>query len=108
VSIRSSIIALAAVLAFPLAAVAQTDPAAPPVNAPAQVQPAPHHHHHRAGYGSALKSLALTPDQQQQIRALRRANAKAFRDQVAGILTPDQRAQLRATMAQQRSANAPQ
>ncbi len=101
-SVRSSFLALAIVLCAPLAAGAQTA-----------------HAHHHAGYLAAVRSLALTPDQQQQIQAFvrerktanagadlptRRANGKTFRQEVTGILTPDQRVQLRAALAQQRAA----
>jgi len=103
VFVRSFLPALVLALAVPLAAVAQTAPAAPPA---AAAQPAPHHH---ARYLAAVRSLGLTPGQQQQIDgfararkaadagadpATRRANAKKFRHDVAGVLTPDQRAQL--------------
>jgi len=119
-SIRSGLITLAVVLAFPLAAAAQDAPAAP-APAPAQAQPA--HRAHHNGWRAALRTLALTPDQQRQIRGFahqrtmanagadaptRRANGKLFRREVAGVLTPEQRAQFRAALAQQRAATAPQ
>ncbi len=106
-SVRSSLIALAIVLAFPLTAAAQTDPGQP-APMPAQAQPAHPHHHHRPRYVAALRTLALTPDQKAQIRGFRRSDAKMFRDQVEGILTPDQRAQLRASLAPQQGAPVPQ
>jgi Spy/CpxP family protein refolding chaperone len=123
--IRHLLIALTATLAFPLAAAAQSAPAPAAPAAPAQSAPsqaAPLHHHHDR-YMEAVRSLSLTPDQQQKIAALarerkaanagadaptRHANAKKFRHDVAGLLTPDQRAQLHTTMAQGRSAPAPQ
>ncbi len=120
-SIRPLFIALAATLAFPLAAAAQS---APPPAVPAQAAPAqaaPAHHHVR--FMDAVRSLSLTPDQQQKIAAFtseraqanagadaptRHANAKKFRHEIVGILTPDQRAQLRAAMTQAMTAPAPQ
>jgi Spy/CpxP family protein refolding chaperone len=118
--IRSLVAALVLILALPLAALAQTAPpdAAPPV---AASQAQPHHHHGR--YLTAVHSLALTPDQTQQIRAFvratrqanagadaptRRANARKLRQQIAGVLTPEQQTQLRAALAQQRAQATPQ
>ncbi len=119
--VRSALIALAVTVAAPLAASAQSAPAAPPAP-PAAVAPQPHHHHH-ARYLAAIRSLGLTPDQQQQIQgfvrerkaanagadaATRHVNAKKFRHEILGVLTPDQRAQLHAAMVQQRTTPAPQ
>jgi Spy/CpxP family protein refolding chaperone len=114
--IRFLTAAIALTLALPLAAAAQTAPApaAPAAGAPAAA-PRPHA---RVHYMAALHSLGLTADQQSQIRgfvsatktanagadaATRRANLKAMRREIAGVLTPDQRTQLRATLKQQRT-----
>ncbi len=111
-SIRPLFIALAVALAFPLAAAAQSapPPVAPSQAAPAQDAPAQHH----VRFMDAVRSLSLTPDQQQKIAAFaserkqanagadaptRRANAKKFRHEIVAILTPDQRAQLRTATA---------
>jgi Spy/CpxP family protein refolding chaperone len=122
VFVRSALIALAVTLAAPVAAFAQSAPAAPPAAPPAAAAPQTPHHHH-ARYLAAIRSLGLTPDQQQQIHgfmrerkaanagadaATRRVNAKKFRHEVLGVLTPDQRAQLHAAMVQQRTTPAQQ
>ncbi len=118
--VRSALIALAVTLAAPLVASAQSAPTAPPAPAAAA---APQMHHHHARYLAAVRSLGLTPDQQQQIQgfvrerktanagadvATRHENAKKFRHEIRGVLTPDQRAQLHAAMVQQRTTPAQQ
>jgi Spy/CpxP family protein refolding chaperone len=108
--VRSMLATLALALTLPLAASAQT---APPADAPpAPAAAAPHAHHPR--YMAAIRSLALTSDQKQQIRGFanerkqanvnadeptKRANAKKFRSEVDGVLTDDQRAQLQTLLA---------
>jgi Spy/CpxP family protein refolding chaperone len=120
---RSLLALLALSFALPLAASAQTTPQMPPqdappgAGAPAAPGATPHRHHHNR-YMSALHSLALSPDQQQQIRGFMRdtraanqgadpqtkhANVKKMRSEIDGILTPDQRTQLRAALVQQRT-----
>lgn len=108
---------LAAGLAIPAAAFAQTPgaPVAPPAGAAA------HHHHHRGAFRTALGKLNLSPAQHSQLAAVfaqakqqrqanrtadpaaRRANALRFRSQIDGILTPAQRTQFHAALQQARA-----
>jgi hypothetical protein len=114
-------IALLSALAGPLAAGAQTPP--PPAAPNAAGAPAPddtaappaagHRHRRHPSFEHALRSVTLTPAQQQQIAGFRdqekqanlnadpatkRANAAKMRQQIIGILTPDQKTQLTAAM----------
>lgn len=99
-------VGLAALLALPLAASAQTTPAPP-----AHAQPA--EHGHRGGFMHAMKDLNLTADQQARIKALAKqfhqshpkgsppdaAARDAFHQQIMSILTPAQQAQFKANLA---------
>ena len=120
---RLAILAASALLVLPLAAGAQTAPPPPAAAAP-QTAPAPGAPHHHSGgrYMRALRTLGLSDAQKQQIRsaivATRqanqnadpdtiKANRKALRAQIDGVLTPDQRAQLRAKLQAERQAPPP-
>jgi len=109
--------ALAAGLAIPAAAFAQTPgaPVPPPAAAPAA------HHHHRGAMHAALGKLNLSAAQNSQLAAVfaqakqqrqanrnadpatRKANAQRFRSQIDGILTPAQRTQFHAALQQARA-----
>jgi len=119
--LRSLLPLLALALALPVAASAQTSPQAPPAPPAAGAPDAPGampHHHHQNRYMTALRTLALSSDQKQQIRGFIRdtrtanqgadpqtkhANVKKLRGEIDGILTPDQRTQLHAALMQQRT-----
>ena len=109
---------LAAGLAIPAAAFAQTPvaPVPPPAGAPAA------HHHHRGGaMRAALGKLNLSAAQHAQIAAVfaqakqqrqanrtadpatRKASAQQFRSRIDGILTPAQRTQFHTAMQQARA-----
>lgn len=97
---------LAVLLALPLAASAQTQPAPP-----AQSQAG---HRHYGGFMHAMKGLNLSADQQARIKALAKqfhqdhpkgsppdaAARDAFHQQIMSILTPAQQAQFKANLAQ--------
>jgi Spy/CpxP family protein refolding chaperone len=115
--VRSTLALLILTLAMPIAASAQTAPAPAATATPGAVR-----QHHRSPYMTALRTLTLTPDQQQQIagfmrdakaanqgadKATKRANAKKLRAEIKGVLTPDQQAQLHAAMVAQRAQQAP-
>jgi Spy/CpxP family protein refolding chaperone len=109
---------LAAGLAIPAAAFAQTPgaPVPPPAGAPAA-----HHHHHRSALRAALGKLNLSSAQHAQLAAVfaqakqqrqanrtadpatRKANARQFRSQIDGILTQAQRAQFHTALQQVRA-----
>jgi Spy/CpxP family protein refolding chaperone len=121
-SIRSfGIAAFAALLALPVAALAQQAPATPPT---APMQPGAetpgHHRHggHHNGFRAALAKLDLSPQQKTQIQqaltqsreanrnadpATRKANRDKLHAQIEAILTPAQRTQLQAGLAQERA-----
>ncbi len=121
--VRSTLALIALTLAMPIAASAQAAPVAPAPPAPATApSPGAMHQHHRSPYMTALRSLTLTPDQQQQIagfmrdtkaanagadKETKRANAKKLRAEIAGVLTPDQLTQLHAALLAQRQPAAP-
>ncbi len=107
-----SLLAIAAVLTAPVAAVAQTAASPMPAMSAAPMAGS-YHHHRRPALMRALDSLDLTPTQKQQIATFRsqqrqanqnadastkRANAQKMRSQIMGILTPDQQTQLHAEM----------
>jgi Spy/CpxP family protein refolding chaperone len=111
-------LALAATLAAPLTAGAQT---ASPAPAASGAPMTGHHRHHRQSLMHALQSLNLTDAQKQQVATFhsqeqqanqnadpdtKRANAAKMREQIMGILTPDQKAQLQAQM-QHHAGSAP-
>jgi Spy/CpxP family protein refolding chaperone len=103
-------------LTVPAAILAQTTPVPSASSAPAAVAsplPTAHHHRHRPSFMHALRSLNLTPAQQQQVAAFhateqqanaganpatKQANAQKMRTQIMGILTPDQKTQLEAQL----------
>ncbi len=111
-------LALIAAFAFPLAASAQNAPAPGAPAAPAaQSHHHRHHRHHHNRYMHAMRGLNLSDAQRQQIagivkgvrsqnegadRQTRRANMKALRAQIEGVLTSDQRNQLHANLAESR------
>lgn len=100
-------VGLAAMLALPLAANAQTAPAPAP-NAPHADRG------HHGGFMHAMQGLNLTADQQARIKALAKqfhqnhpkgsppdaAARDAFHQQIMSILTPAQQAQFKANLAQ--------
>jgi Spy/CpxP family protein refolding chaperone len=117
--VRTTLALIALTLALPIAASAQAAPAAPPAPPAPATAPSPGamHQHHRSPYMTALRTLTLTPDQQQQIagfmrdtkaanagadKATKHANAKKLRAEIAGVLTPDQLTQLHAALIAQR------
>ncbi|HTV72520.1 MAG TPA: hypothetical protein VME66_02295 [Candidatus Acidoferrales bacterium] len=111
----AALLLCAAAIGTPLALRAQTQPGAQTLPAAAP------EHHHGNPFTKALKTLTLTPDQQQQISGFlaadkqanagatpdqRRANRKKLREEIMGVLTPAQQAQLKATIQQERQAQA--
>ncbi|HTW83197.1 MAG TPA: hypothetical protein VMD91_03890 [Candidatus Sulfotelmatobacter sp.] len=114
-------VALAAAVAAPTAAFAQsTGPnGPPPAGPPAAAGPAGMHHgHHRHNrFLHALRGLKLSDAQRAQIRdtvrqtfranrgldpQTRRTNLRAMRQKVEAILTPDQRARFHAALQRHR------
>jgi Spy/CpxP family protein refolding chaperone len=109
----AALLLCAAAIGTPLALRAQTQPVA-------QTLPAgTAEHHHGNPLMKALKTLSLTPAQQQQISGFvaaskqanvdastdeRRANRKKLREEIMGVLTPGQQAKLKATLQQERQA----
>jgi Spy/CpxP family protein refolding chaperone len=120
---RSLIALVALTLAVPAAAFAQTAPApqdAPPAAAGAPGSSAPAARRHHGRYLAAVRALALSPEQQQQIRgfvrdtraanqgadpATKHANTRKMRSEIEAVLTPDQRTQLHAAMVQASTNN---
>jgi Spy/CpxP family protein refolding chaperone len=112
------IAALAAVLAVPVAALAQQAPPAPMSTAPAQAGMRRHGGgHHGGGFRHALQSLNLSAAQKTQIQqafaqsrganrnadpATRKANRDKMRTQIEAILTPAQRTQFQTALQQAR------
>ena len=109
-----TVAAIAAVLAVPFAAQAQTAPSGPVNGAPGA-----HAGHHRSPFMHALRSLNLSPDQKAQIKSIsmqsreanknadpstRKANRAKLEQQINGILTPQQRTALSAEIAREKAA----
>jgi Spy/CpxP family protein refolding chaperone len=107
------VLAFIALLAGPLAAGAQTPPPPGPAGSPAPMTGHYHRHHRHDSLAKALRSVNLTPAQQQQIATFRdqtkkananadeptrKANAAKLRDEIMSVLTPDQKAQVTAQM----------
>jgi len=115
-------LALAALVAgLPLASLAQSAPTPAPAGTPAAQA-----EHHHGGHGHMMKMLSelnLTADQKSKIdgyvaasktananttdREVRRANMKALRVQIMGVLTADQKSQLEAKMKAARQNDPP-
>lgn len=104
------VLALVTLFAGPLAAGAQSPPLPAPGSSSAPAIPPHHHRHrHRDPFMRALRTVTLTPAQQQQIAtfrdqtqkananadsATRQANTAKLHDQIMGVLTPDQKTQV--------------
>ncbi len=118
-------LAFLALLAGPLAAGAQTPPPPGPADSSAPAMTAPHHHRHRHhdAFASALRTVTLTPNQQQQIAGFRdqtkkanagadpdtrKANEQKLHDQIMGVLTPAQKTQVTAVMQRSTSKRYPE
>lgn len=101
--------ALAAAVALPIGALAQSAPASPPPHAARM-----HHRHHRRG---AFRNLNLTAQQRAQLREIREQfrqshprgtrptvqERQQFRARILQVLTPQQQAQLKADRAKWRA-----
>jgi len=108
------VLALIALFTSPLAAGAQTPPPAPVASTAPATTPRHHHHHrHCDPFMRALRTVSLTPSQQQQIAgfrdqakkadanadpATRKATTSKLHDQIMGVLTPAQKTQVTTAM----------